>query len=1120
MSLRFIYGKSGTGKTKFCFQAIKKLIKEQKKVYMITPEQFSFTAEKYLMLASGKNAVLNAEVITFKRMAYRILNEVGGIENQSISECGKAMLLSYIIEQQKQNLKFLGKTNKNLDIVLRMLTEFKKNNITTALLNEKTNALENPYIELKLKDINLIYEEFEKACVQKYLDEEDLLILIKDKVKYSKLFQDSYIYIDEFSGFTKQEYAIIEELLKIAEEINVTICTDSLKQSMIPENDIFAPNKNTILKLKEIAEKNTIFIQEPILLKEEYRYQNEELKYLVNHLYAYYFEPYPKQVNNITLFLANNRYSEIENVASQIIHLVRDQGFAFKDISIITREMDEYASLMKSIFAQYEIPVFLDEKKDLSQNSLIKYVLSILEVFAKSFRLEEVIHYLKSGMIENLTEDEIFLFENYCKKYGITGLKKMSNELKVTVDDKDDLKKLNDIRETFILPLIRFKDAIGKRKTVKDITKLLYTFLEERQIIKILTIKMNDLKEQGKIDLAKTFEMSWNAFVAILDELVLILGDQFVSFEQYAQLLKVGVHYSTIGKIPATLDEVIVGDVDRTRSDKKKVIFIIGLNDGKFPSSNKNEGFINDEERIYLKQNGLELAKTTKEQLYDENFNIYKAFGVPEEKLFLSYIASDEDGKGLRKSILISKIKKIFPLLTETSDVVQEKVLFSTKESTFDRLLLHLRKYLNGEKIDPIWIEIYAIYKNDPAYHLKLQNALKAFSYNNIAEPLSKDNLQKLYGNSLETSISKLESYQRCPFSYFLQYGLKLSDRTELKLEKLDTGTFMHDIIDSFFEYLNEQNIGIKTITEEEIETIIENLINTKLSLSQNYIFQSKPQYIVLTKRLKKVIVRAIGYIVQTLKNSDFQILGNEIIFGKGKTYAPITMELEDGKTIEMTGKIDRIDVAENEKGKYIRIIDYKSSVKNIDLNQVMAGIQIQLITYLDAVTEQEKADAAGIFYFNLIESIIKTKNKHITEEELEQEIRNQFKMNGFILGDVQVVKMMDNGLKTGASSIIPAYLDKEGNLSMAKSNVVKKEDFKLLQNKVESIIKQVAKEIMKGNIQQKPIYLLKNKQTACEYCSYQSICRFNPKMCNNNYRFIPNLSKNEILSDLKEDKL
>lgn len=1117
MSLRFIYGKSGTGKTTYCFNEIKKLIENNKKVYIITPEQFSFTAEKNLMKICEKKAAINAEVITFGRLAHRIITEVGGIDNNSITNSGKGMLLTNIIEKQKENLNFLGKTDKNLDLTIRMITELKKNNITTDILEENSKNIEDSYLKFKLKDINLLYSEFNKEISNKYLDDDDLLTIVKDKIKDSVMFKNSHIYIDEFAGFTKQEYEIIEELLKLANEINITMCTDDLKQGSFAENDIFTENKKTISNLIKIANSNNINILEPVELTNIYRYKSKELKHLVENLYAVNSKKYENLCEDIQLFLANNSYSEIENVANNIIELVREKGYRYKDISIITKETESYSSLIKSIFKKYNIPVFIDEKKDLNQNILVKYIIAVLDIFSKSWSAETIFNYLKTAFT-NISNEDIFILENYCKKCGITGFKKFTNEFTIVTDSKEDIEHLNNIRTQVITPLLKFKEELGKDKTVKDITKSLYLFLEDNNVKEILLDKINNFNEQGNIDLANIYNTSWDILIDVLDELVKVLGQEKVSFENYINLLKAGFNNSSLGKIPATLDEVIVGDVDRTRSGKKKIIFIIGINDGKFPSVSKNEGFINDEERLTLKEKGIELAKTTKEQIYDENFNIYKAFGVAEEKLYLSYCASDNEGRGLRKSILINKVRKIFPNLQEESDIIQTKTYISSKDITFDLLLLNLRKYLNGDSIDLIWLEIYKIYNEDFEYKEKLEKAIQGFYYSNLGERINKQNLEKLYGNILKTSISKLESYKRCPFSYYLKYALKLSDRTELKLEKLDTGTLMHDIIDDFFELLKEKNISVKDIEEDQVDKIIEEILSYRLQLKQNYIFNSIPKYVVLTKRLKNVVIRAIKYIINTLKCSDFKVLGTEIEFGENKQYEPIQIALEDGKKVEIIGKIDRIDIAENKDGKYIRIIDYKSSIKNIDLNEVVAGIQIQLLTYLDAVSKKENADLAGVLYFNLIEPVIKAKNKHLTEEQLEQEIRNNFKMNGLILGDVEVVKMMDNNLTTGNSNIIPAYIDKDGNVSKNKPSILEKEDFLALQNKVEKVIKQISEEILSGEIAQRPVYFYKNKRTACEFCNYKAICGFDSKMCSNQYNYIPNLKKEEILGKLKSE--
>ena len=1115
MSLRFIYGRSGTGKTSFCFKEISKQILKSNKIYIITPEQFSFTAEQNLMNSVKSKAVINAEVLTFERMAYRVLNEVGGILKTNLSKSGRAMLLFDIMDEHKNELKYLGKTQKNLETISRLITELKKHNINSNIIKGTKQELQDKRLEYKLEDINIILENFENAINNNFIDENDLLTMLYQSIDAVNMFNDTVIYIDEFAGFTKQEYLIIEKLLNISKEVNISICTDNLQSNTNPDTDIFYPNKKACNKIIEIAKEKNIEIKPAIVLDKTYRFKTEELNILEKHLAGYSNEKYIQDVENINLYLAKNSYNEVEYVAKNVIDLVRNKEYKYKEIAVITKDIPKYSGLIKAIFGKYNIPVFIDEKQDLSQNILVKYITAFLDIFAKNWSIESMFNYIKSGFLDLELED-IFILENYCKNLGIKGIKKYTEEWKIELGGYD-LNKLNELRIKIIEPLVEFRKSLNNNKIVYDITKNMYNFLIKNEVDKKISHKALRLQEIGQVDLANIYSSSWNILMEVLDELVLVLGEKKVSFEKYSELLKVGLNESSLGKIPATLDEVTVGDVDRSRSSKKKIVFIIGLNDGVFPSNNTNEGFIDDNERNNLKKLGVELAKTLVEQMYDENFNIYKAFTISEEKLYLSYSSSDSEGKGLRKSILINKIKRIFANLKEENETTYISESILTKDTTFDMLLTNLRKYFEGNKIDNIWFEIYNIYKEDIVYKDKLKEAISGFYYSNMPEKIDEENLKKLYGDTLKTSISKLETYRRCAFSYYIKYGLRLSEKTEFKLESLDTGTFMHEVIDEFFESINEQRLSLKKLEDKEIEEILDKIINDKLKLNKNYIFNSTPKYIVLTNRLKRVIKKSIKYIIDTIRNSDFRIYGNEIEFGEGKQYSPIEIELENNKKVQIIGKIDRVDIAENEDGKYIRIIDYKSSIKNIDLNEMMAGIQIQLLTYLDALTEKQEANPAGVLYFNLIEPLIKVKNRNITDEELENEIRNNFRMNGLILGDVKVVQMMDKSLTTGKSNIVPAYIDQKGEVSKAKSSTVDSVEFKILQKQINKILKQISEEILTGKIEPNPVYISKNKTTPCLYCNFKAICGFNPDFKDNNYKYVPKLGKNEVLSKLKE---
>ena len=574
MGLNIICGRSGTGKSTYIFEKVKDIINNPEKVYIITPEQFSFTAEQKLLETVKTGSTVNAEVLTFSRMAYRVLNEIGS-NLKNIEGFGKSMLIYDILDSSKSELKFLGKNEQNVEIIERSITEFKKHNITSQKLSDVTENIEDKYLKAKLEDLKNIYAKFQEAISEKFLDENDSLTYLAENIKISKMFDNSCIFIDEFVGFTPQEYRVIEELLKVSKDIYITICADTLgKDIQNDDGDVFYSNKITASRLIEIAEKNNIEFKKPVILSKNYRFKNDELKALEENLYASLYKKYNGENKNIQLFLALNPYSEIEHVAQKIIECVRDDGYRYREIGVITKNIDTYSGLIKAIFSKYEIPVYIDEKKDLSQNILIKYITCLLEVFAKNWSYESVIAYIKTKFCD-LNNDEIYKVENYAKKWGIKYSKWYKEDWKFG-ESEEELKVLNDIRKRAVGPLLEFKEKCYKNVNAKNLSKAIYEFFIENSIDKKLQEKAKKLEEYNQ-DLAAEYEASFNTVIKILDEIVKVFGEEKITFEKYVSFLKISFSENGLGKLPAGFDQVTVGDVDRSRSKVTKVIFIVRI---------------------------------------------------------------------------------------------------------------------------------------------------------------------------------------------------------------------------------------------------------------------------------------------------------------------------------------------------------------------------------------------------------------------------------------------------------------------------------------------------------------------------------------------------------------
>ena len=1106
MSLQLLLGRSGTGKSEYIYNEIKNLIDNKEKIYIITPEQFSFTAEKKLLEVLGRKAVVNAEVISFNRIATRVFTEVGGLTKTHLSKCGRVMLIYDILNRNKKNLKFLSGGEKNIAVVLNAITEFKKHNVNN--LDEVINNTEDEYLKIKLTDLNLLYKAFEESIKNKYIDETDVLSLLAQELQHSKMFDNTLVYIDEFLGFTAQEYEVIKKILEKANKVTVAITTDVKEDENLDDldiKDVFYESKKTASKLLKAAREVKAEIEKSIFFKNTYRFKTDELKFVEKNIDKLVLStPYEQKVDNVRIFLTRNPYSEVEFLARNILKLVRDENYEYNDISIITKNIDTYSSLIKAIFSNFNIPVFIDENADMNDNLIAKYIISVLDIIDRNWDHEAVFNYLKNTFSGYNLED-VFLLEKYVLKWGIRN-KKWLDTWKFEDENTD---KLESIRKDFADKILDLKNNINRKRDFTNITKSIYMFLIKNNLEEKLNTELINLEKENLIEIANEYKASIKVIFDVLDEIVMIFKEQEVSLNKYKEILKLGFENVSTGKIPAVLDSVVVGDINRSKSHKVKVLFLIGLNDGVFPAAAKEEGFLNDEDRATLKNYGIELASDTLGQLYEEQFNVYKAFSIAEEKLILTYVSSDKEGQTLRPSSLINKIKSFFPKLKVESDITNKESEITLVKDTFEELLTNLRKFQDGESIDTIWFDVYNWY--DKNLHSKLQEAIKGMEYSNLPVDLNEENVKKLYGKTLKTSISRLEQYKNCPFSYYLKYGLKLQEEQELSLKPIDTGSFMHEVIEEFFR--KYEDVYLREVSDGEIEKSIYEIIDEKLNLPKNYIFTSNSKFINMTLRLKKVVVRSIKYIVYQLKNSSFKILGNEMEFKEGKEYPPITIDLENGEKVEITGKIDRVDIAIADDKKYIRIIDYKSSVKNINLNKVVNGLQIQLITYLDSITKIEDVIPAGVLYFNLIEPMVKEK-KNLTDEEIEQKIRNQFKMKGLILADVKVVRMMDNRLEVGTSDIVAAEITSKGNLSERGGNPITEEDFKNLQKEVRKITKEISREILKGKIDIKPYK--EGKNTACAYCSYKSICRFNTNIKGNEYVKIKNKKKKEILEEIR----
>lgn len=1133
MGIRFIYGRAGSGKSTYCLNSIKNRLNDNNGntlIYLV-PEQYTFQRETMLLKDVGEEGLLRAQVLSFKTMAQKVFDECGGRVHDRMRDVGKSMLIHKILQESEENLQYFNRISKEqgfTDIISETITEFKKYNVTPSVLREGLTKIDDEELKSKLTDLANIFEKFDISISENLVDTDDELTYLANKLNNCSLYDNAEIWIDEFTTFTPQQMEVIKGLAKKCKEVNIALCMDEVSSGDDSEvTDIFNSLKTTELRILNMMRDEHIGYEKPVNLNDNknnrFKY-NHELKHLEKYFFTYPFKSYKQDVNTIRLYKANNSYDEVENVAKEILRFVRDKGYRFRDISVVCRNIDDYEKIATVIFNEYDIPFFLDKKIDILSNPLIVLILSSIEVMIRNWSYESVFKYLKSGLV-NIDSNEIDILENYVLANGIKGFK-WTNELSISEEDNDEIdpiKVMIKVRE----PLIKLHSRIRGNKSVKAICTAIYEFLIELDCFNRIEEWISEFDEYGMQSKVMEYQQVSEIVIDILDQAVDVIGEDLITINEFYKILNAGFQNREIGIIPVALDQVNIGGIGRIKGRNVKVLFIVGVNDGVLPAANKDEGILSDRDRDLLKENGIELSSSTRAKVFEEQYMVYTALTLASDYLMISYPMADFEGKSLRASIVIPRLKRIFPKLIEESD------LFNLKEKsdkyskvtapipTFNELILALRRNYENENVEDYWKDVYCWYKDKEEFYNKSGNILEGLKYSNDGEVVAREKLKKLYSikdGRLLFSVSRLENYAECPFSYFIKYGLKARDRKVYEFSAPDLGSFMHEILDEFTNKVKRERISWSELNSERCRNIVSDLIEKKLIEDSNSILNSSKKYKYFTNRFKRVIAKSVSVLAEQMRKGQFEIFSNEFQFGNLRDGAPIKLELPSGEEVYLTGRIDRIDSLDLHGNTYIRVIDYKSGSKKFDLNELYYGLQIQLLVYLDAILKNSeyilhtKAMPGAILYFKIDDPIIKSKSE-LQDEEIRKQVLDKLKMNGLLLKDAELVKAMDNDMET-YSLVIPATFKKDGDFS-SNSSVITEEQFNILREYVNFKMIELCEDMLSGKIRIEPC---KNQRTSyCDYCDYSAICQFDTSIKDNKYKLVLKKDDKEIWNDMIE---
>ena len=1187
MSLQFIFGNSGSGKSDFLYDSVLKQAKENKEqqFLIIVPEQFTMQTQRELVERQKQHAIMNVDVLSFARLAYRVFDDLGKQNVVVLEETGKNLVLRKVAEQKKAELNVLGANMNKMGYVgevKSLISELMQYNIRPDALAEfleKEPLGEG--LRLKMQDVLTMYQGFTEYLKGRYITAEEVLELLYDVAEESKLLCGSVIVLDEFTGFTPIQNRLMEKLFVLAKKVSVSVTMDVREDfyQCRGVHELFAMSKKTVASLLKVAELCKVPVEEPIVLPTgekrryagapdlyfmeqnlfrpgagSYRYKVSEKAMRSNENHEKLTDSQLEETPDIRITSLKNPREELKFAACEIVRLTREQGYRYRDIAVVTGDVQQYGNYVPEIFEQYHIPYFIDQTKNILFHPFIECIRAILEMIEYDFSYESVFRFLRCGLAEKiipqgklstmeleldgetgeksaqckeqtihrLTEQEIDRLENYVLARGIRGASRWSKPWTFVMPDGtlEDMERLNEIREAVyenFKPLLM--DFRGKENTVSTQTFELYSLIRRLDMEQLLKERGEFFEKNGNQARAKEYDQIYKIVMDLLDKVTSLLGDETMTIREYSDILDAGFEAAKVGIIPPGNDTVTVGDIERTRLNHIKILFFVGVNDGVVPKAGNQGGIISQFEREKMAEYHLELAPGAREKVFIQKFYLYLNMTKPSERLYVTFCRVNSDGKALRRSYLIGTLLKLFPQLVveePSEEETLEGVL--TAESALPFLMEGLNKPVEDEEA---WTALLAWYLSDEGDREKALQLFDAAFGVHQDDAISKAVTKALYGNTLDNSVTRLEQFAACAFAHYLSYGLRLRERELQQFASVDMGNIYHDVLERFAKGIEMSEYTWFDIPQEAQDALLSQSMEDAIAGSGiGDVFEdARNSY--LLKRMEATAKRTIWALMLQVRKGKFVPSGFEVSFSRAGRLDAVQFQLGEDEKMRLRGRIDRVDTYETDDKVYVKIIDYKSGNTTFSLLNFYYGLQLQLVVYMNAALELTKkkykgkdTEPAGIFYYHITDPMVDADGQE-SEEEIRRSILEQLKVGGLVNEDPEIYGAMDTDF-SGTSTVIPVALKADGSLK-ATSKTASTYEFGLMSDYVRKKIEHVGKEIFAGNVAVKP-YLLGDR-SGCDYCPYHTICGFDVRMPGFSYQQFEKFdSSEEILAHIREE--
>lgn len=1125
MSLKFILGNSGGGKTEYMYQQVVReaSLHPRRNYLVVVPEQFTMQTQRKLVDLSENGAIMNIDILSFQRLAYRIFDELGMKQMDILEETGKNLVLRKIAQEQEGKLTVLKGNMHRMGYigeVKSFISELMQYNIAPEQLeeciqNEKLSSV----LTAKLKDIHVMYQEFTKYLEGNYITAEELLSVLAGVAEESLILKNSVLVLDEFTGFTPVQVDLLQRLMPICSEIWVSLTIDEKENFFHSKGmqELFDMPKKTIRVLSDLAQKTHIEILEPIVISggDKKRFKDAPALYFMEqNLFRSSYKRMKGQTEEIQIISMKTPKDELIFAAQRINDLVQKQGLRYRDIAVVSGNVETYGNYVEQVCKKYDIPYFLDTTKEVLFHPFIEFIRAILQVIENDFSYHAVMRLLRTDFCQ-LKQHEIDKLENYLLATGIHG-KKMWNSrfLRMPKNEKVyDLEVLETIRQNIMEQLLPVCEVFQKRASVQEQILALYRYIVALDVEKQLFEREKELLEEGQQTKAKEYEQIYKIVMELFQKCISVLGKEILSIKELEEILDAGFEAAKVAVIPPGYDSVTIGDIERTRLNHVKVLIFLGVNEGVIPKAVNQGGIISQYERDALESAEIALSPGAREQAFIQKFYLYLNMTKPSKQLILSYSRVDSEGKALRPSYLVRTILRMFPdMKVQEVDDLDGILNVSTKEAAKEY-------YLSGEKT-PEW---YALAKcflesENEVLRSNAEAILDAFYYRYEHDPISRVVAEAIYGKQIEGSVTRLESFARCAYAHFLSYGLKLREREESGFESVDMGNLYHAAIEQYSKKLVDSNYNWMNIPDDIRDTFATEAMEQAVAAYPNLSIYATAENAHIAKRMQHIFKQTVWALTTQVRKGTFVPNEFEIAFSKWDRLDALTFQLEEGNRIQLKGRIDRLDTCVDDDRLYVKIIDYKSGNTKFDVLKLYNGLQLQLVVYMNAALELEKKQhptkeviPGGLFYYHIDDPVIELTGE-MSEREVEEAILKELKPDGVVNKEEAIYRAMDQDFES-KSNVIPVELKKSGELS-SRSSVVTTEEFGILSEYVNHHIVKKGNEIYQGNVEVSPF--VEGQSSSCDYCPYKAICGFDVKIKGFESKYGKKIDKKEIFEHME----